>query len=108
MSHHNHHEDKKHKKLAQLLKNKHQQVINAMADQLALGRDLEKEEEEKRKRLALATGKSKSAAEKHPVDAVVWSARMQQVRDRNTGRLRMADERWNRFAGTESGGGRGL
>ncbi len=106
---HDHHHDKKAKKLAQLLKNKHQQVINAMADQLALGRDLEKEEEEKRKRLALAAGgKSKSVAEKHPVDAVAWSARMQQVRDRNTGRLRMADERWNRFAGTENGGGRGL
>ena len=30
------------------------------------------------------------------------------IRDKNTGRERMAKERWNRFAGTEGGGGRGL
>lgn len=105
MSDHHHHDDKKAKKLAQLVKNKHQQIINTMADQLARGRDLEKEEEEKRKRMALAKGPS--AAEKNPVDAQVWSARMQQIRDRNTGRLREADGRWNRFAGTAEPGGQG-
>ncbi|MFM9890151.1 MAG: hypothetical protein ACKVOE_05840 [Rickettsiales bacterium] len=105
MSDHHHHDDKKAKKLAQLVKNKHQQIINTMADQLARGRELEREEDEKRKRMALAKGPS--AAEKNPVDAKPWSARMQQVRDRNTGRLHEADGRWNRFAGTEGGGGQG-
>jgi hypothetical protein len=33
---------------------------------------------------------------------------MQMIRDKNTGRKTMAKERWNRFAGTEGGGGRGL
>jgi hypothetical protein len=38
---------------------------------------------------------------------VVWSAKLQEVRDRITGKKRMATDRWNRFAGTSGGGGRG-
>jgi hypothetical protein len=30
------------------------------------------------------------------------------IRDKNTGRKKMADSRWGRFAGTEGSGGRGL
>ncbi len=37
-----------------------------------------------------------------------WSARVGEVRNRLTGKKRRAMERWNRFAGTSGGGGRGL
>lgn len=95
---------KKEKKLAQLLSNRRTQRINMAAeDALARGRDLEEEREEERKK---ALGASRSAAAKG--DEPAWSARMQQIRNKNTGRLEMSKERWNRFAGTESGGGRGL
>lgn len=39
---------------------------------------------------------------------VVWSAKTQEIRNRLNGKKRMAGERWNRFAGTSDGGGRGL
>jgi hypothetical protein len=42
------------------------------------------------------------------VDDVVFSAKMQEVRNKLTGRKRMAKERWNRFAGTAAAGARGL
>lgn len=35
-------------------------------------------------------------------------ARLQEVRNKLTGRKTMAKERWNRFAGTAAAGGRGL
>lgn len=34
--------------------------------------------------------------------------KMQQVRNKMTGKRRAATERWNRFSGTSSGGARGL
>ncbi len=40
-------------------------------------------------------------------DEPVWSARTQEIRNRLTGKKRMAKERWNRFAGTSGGGGVG-
>ena len=104
MSHH--HVDKKHKKLAQILRNRHNQSINQQAVSLERERDLAREREEE-KRIA-ASKSSRSAAQKAGDKKPVWSAKMQEIRDRNTGRTHMAKERWNRFAGTESGGGRGL
>lgn len=98
-----HGEEKKARKLAQLLKNKRVQAINLQEDQLARGRDLEKEREEKVKEASRASSRS---AQK-PTN-VVWSAQLQTIRDKNTGRARMAQERWNRFAGTGESGGRGL
>ncbi len=41
-------------------------------------------------------------------DDLVWSAKVGEVRNRLTGKKRASQERWNRFAGTEDGGGRGL
>lgn len=41
-------------------------------------------------------------------DAEVWSAKTQEVRNRLTGKKRAAEDRWNRFAGTAGGGGKGL
>lgn len=37
----------------------------------------------------------------------VWSARLQMVRNKLNGEQRMAQERWNRFAGTDDAGARG-
>jgi len=68
-------------------------------------RNLEKERDET-VRKSMAASSRRSTSTKAPEPA--WSARMQMVRDKNTGRQTMAKERWNRFAGTESGGGRGL
>ena len=104
--HHSKHHSKKLHKLAQLLKNRHTRDINQQAEAHARGRDLDQEREEEIKEAGLASSRS---AEKTGKDgSPVWSAKMQEIRDRNTGRKRMAMERWNRFAGTESGEGRGL
>ncbi len=50
------------------------------------------------------------AREKKPEgkdDEIIWSARTQDIRNRLTGKKRQAEERWNRFAGTESAGAKG-
>lgn len=107
MSHDKHDKHaKKQKKLEQILKNRHIQI---MFDQENRGRarDLELEEEEKKKR-EVGLSSSRNAAKNAKQAEPVWSAKMQQIRDKNTGRARDAKERWNRFAGTEGGGGRGL
>jgi len=50
----------------------------------------------------------KQEKERNEEDEKVWSAKLQMIRDMNTKRKHMAKERWNRFAGTSGGGGRGL
>lgn len=40
-------------------------------------------------------------------EEVVWSAKLDMIKNRITGRKQMATDRWNRFAGTSGGGGRG-
>jgi hypothetical protein len=104
MTHHK--EEKKLKKLQQILKNRKYQQINQQEDTLARGRDLEKEREEEIKKSALASSRRAEQAKDGKEPA--WSARMQEIRNRIDGKKRMADERWNRFAGTEESGGRGL
>jgi hypothetical protein len=102
-----HHEDdsKKLKKKLQNLKNRRHQVINQHAEQHGRERDLDLErEEDVRKRAQAASARGA----KDKKDEPTWSARMQEVRSKLDGRKRQADERWNRFAGTEGGGGRGL
>jgi len=103
-----HSEEKKAKKLAQLLKNKRTQAINLQEDILAKSRDLEKEREEELQEASRAASAKGAHAKRNQPGNVVWSAKLQEIRDKNTGRARMAQERWNRFAGTEGGGGRGL
>lgn len=106
MTHKEHKEEKKHKKLQQILKNRRFQQINLQEETLAKGRDLEKEREEKLKEAARES--SRKAAKHKQEGQPVWSARLQEIRNRVDGKKRMADERWNRFAGTEDSGGRGL
>jgi hypothetical protein len=104
MSEHSQH--KKLKRLQQIAKQRRGQQSQEMVDQQARGRDLEQEREEELREAALTSAR---AAERTSVGKKpVWSERMQMIRDKNTGRERMAKERWNRFAGTEGGGGRGL
>lgn len=100
-----HHHDKHSKKQIQLKRNKRLQTSLANEEALARGRDLEKEREEEIKAASLEAGR---IAERTSAGQPVWSAKLQMIRNKNTGRERMAKERWNRFAGTESGGGRGL
>ena len=103
MSDHKH--SKKHKKQQLIQKHRHQQQIQQMDADLARSRDLDREREEELRDTALESAR---IAERTSSGKPVWSAKLQMIRDKNTGRKRMATERWNRFAGTESGGGRGL
>lgn len=106
MSHDKHEKhDKKHKKLQKLLQNLHLQQVNLQAGALNRERDLEREREEKKRNLASHSSRVAASASKGAEP--VWSAKMQMIRDKNNGRTRMAEDRWNRFAGTESGGGHG-
>ncbi len=79
-------------------RNKRHQLIFQHADQHQQARDAARAAEEAR--LAQPTTEGEAAE--------VWSARTQEIRNKLTGRKRMARERWNRFAGTAGGGGRGL
>lgn len=98
---------KKEKKHALMLKNRHLRDINMAGEAHARGRDLEKEREEELREAALAS--SRGAAERKSAAAAPgWRDQVQMLKDRNTGKLRAADNKWGRFAGTESGGGRGL
>lgn len=42
-----------------------------------------------------------------PAEKEVWSARVQEIKNLNTGRRRASQDKWNRFAGTSGAGGRG-
>lgn len=96
---------KKYKKQQQLLKNRHTLHINQQAELHEHNRELGKKREEELRDSSLASAR---IAEKTSADKPVWSAKLQMIRDKNTSRERMAKERWNRFAGTDGGGGRGL
>ncbi|MDX2072775.1 MAG: hypothetical protein SFX19_00230 [Alphaproteobacteria bacterium] len=92
---------RKAKKKAQAKKNKYHQMIFEM---VRLRREEDgrlKEEEEKRR-------KTNRLSEAKKEDDLVWSAKVGEVRNRLTDKKRASKERWNRFAGTEGGGGRGL
>lgn len=95
----NHHKLKK-----QIIRarNRKNQLINQHAKQ---------HEEEHQRRLDEEEEMRQAAKRANPdteVDEVAWSAKMQEVRNKLTGRKRMAKERWNRFAATAAAGGKGL
>ncbi|MBN8543912.1 MAG: hypothetical protein J0M34_06575 [Alphaproteobacteria bacterium] len=100
-----HSDAKKLKKKLQNLKNRRHQVINQHAEQHGRERDLDLEREEE---LRDSAREASERGAKNKKDEPTWSARMQEVRNKLDGRKRMAEDRWNRFAGTEGGGGRGL
>ena len=100
-----HSDAKKLKRKLQNLKNRRHQVINQHAEQHGRERDLDLEREEE---LRDSAREASERGAKNKKDEPTWSARMQEVRNKLDGRKRMAEDRWNRFAGTEGGGGRGL
>lgn len=97
MSHHHIHEDKKHKKKAlQLKKNRfHQEMFNLLR--------LRRIEEDRVE--ALQESMKPKPGEKASPEV---TDKVASIRDRLTGQKRLSKERWNRFAGTSGGGGRGL
>jgi hypothetical protein len=101
------HSDKKKLKKAQhMARNLRNQHINQQAEAHELGRILEKEREEEMREAALAS--ARAAERTSSGEKTVWSEKYHMLRDKNTGRKKMADSRWGRFAGTEGSGGRGL
>lgn len=91
--------DKKLKKKLLLERNKRQNIIFQHAEQHAKNVELAREEEQKRFD-SLQTSAAASEEE-------IWSAKVQEVRNKLTGKKRAARDRWNRYAGTSGGGGIG-
>ena len=97
MSGHKHLTPKEAKKQAQREKNRyHMQLYHLMR--------LRRAEEVRVKDMEKAMAPKKEA--KSPDSE--WSDKVSTVRNRLTGKKRASKERWNRFAGTSDGGGRGL
>lgn len=94
------HDPKKEKKKALVKKNlKDQQIFEAMRL-----RDLEAERVEELEKAQ----RQRPAGKESKKDELLWSEKVNTLRNRLTGQKRDSKERWNRFAGTEGGGGRGL
>lgn len=94
------------KKRLKIEKNRKTQLINLHEDQHSRERDLDREREDGIRRASKKSSLSASAKKKSD-DERPWSARMQQIRNRIDGKKRMADDRWNRFAGTDGAGAMG-
>lgn len=97
-------ESRKEKKKRILARNKRHNLINLMAWQhegVAARGDLAAPEYDPEKSRDYERRKKKE-------EEVVWSEKVAFVRNRITGKKRASKERWNRFAGTSGGGGRGL
>ncbi|MGB1540019.1 MAG: hypothetical protein ACPG80_03580 [Rickettsiales bacterium] len=97
-------ETPKEKKKRIIARNKRHNLINLMSQQhesVAANRELSAPELDAEEEL------KRSRAEKEAEEPDVWSARIGKVRNRLTGKKKRAKERWNRFAGTSGGGGRG-
>ena len=94
------------KKRLKLQKNKRTQLINLHEDQHSRERDLDKEREAGVRKASKKSGLAAAAKKKSDEDRP-WSARMQEVRNRIDGKKRMANDRWNRFAGTDGAGAMG-
>jgi hypothetical protein len=94
------HDPKKEKKKALQKKNlKDQQIFEAMRL-----RDLDAERVEELEKAQ----RQRPAGKESKKDELLWSEKVNTLRNRLTGQKRDSKERWNRFAGTEGGGGRGL
>ena len=92
-----HHLSKKEAKKARQKKNLyHMQIFNLVR--------LRRAEEVRVKSLNKALAAKKTSQKPNSE----WSDKVTTVRNRLTGKKRESKERWNRFAGTSDGGGRGL
>jgi len=96
--HHNKPLTKKEKKELQLKKNKfNQEFFNFVR--------LRKREAERVE--GLEKDREKPKDREKDDDKQIWSAKVATIRNRLNDKRRASDDRWNRFAGTEGGGGRG-
>ncbi len=92
MSHH--HESEKHKK--QRLRNERNRIIFMMSETARLKVDIG------------APMKQIKNTDKHTAkEPKLWSKQLTSIRNRLDNSRRLADDRFNRFAGTGDGGGRG-
>jgi hypothetical protein len=99
------HKHQKHlKKKLQQAKNRRAQIIFQHAELHARERELDQEREDELREAARAASKRGAEAKK---GQPAWSAKMQEIRSKLDGKKRMAEGRWNRFAGTEGAGGMG-
>ncbi len=100
-------EKKKAKKKSIRERNKKHHLINLMAWEHegtdAEQREVDKESKEKNERAAQEVSRR---AESEP-GKEVWSAKLQDVRNKLTGKKRKSRDRWNRFAGTSAAGSHG-
>ena len=101
MSHSDHKDDHKHKKADLLKRNKHNQLVFEHAEQHA---DLV---EAGGWGTPDFVGAPMAMPSRGSAEAELVSRNVALVRNRITGRKAAAAERWNRFAGTSGGGGRG-
>ncbi len=91
--------DRKLKKKLILARNKRHQLINLQAKQHQENADQFAENE-----AAVLASLTKPT---EPEEQEIWSARVQEIRNKLTGQKRMAKDRWNRYSGTSGGGGMG-
>ena len=101
----NHRLTRKEKKKALQKKNQmHQGVFNLMLARRANANKIKalKEANERDKKKKRSREEEKREDKKE-----IWSVKVSTIRDRLTNRKRTTEDRWNRFAGTEDGGGRG-
>lgn len=102
-----HGEKKKAKKKSIRERNKKHHLVNLMAwehegtDERQ--REVDAESKERKEREAQEVSRR---AESEP-GTEVWSAQLQKVRNKLTGKKRKSRERWNRFAGTSAAGAQG-
>jgi hypothetical protein len=89
-------DDKKERKKAQVKKNRFQQEIFNFIR-------LKRQEEQRVEDLKEALAPAEVA-----MPSEVLTDKVASYRNRLTGQKRLSKERWNRFAGTSGGGGRGL
>lgn len=99
MSHppeHPHHETKQEKKKKQREKNRRDWVFFRQAEELRENVDIGTPKRDEKPRDHKQQGEEK-----------LWSSKLSTIRNRLDNSKRLSQDRWNRFAGTTDGGGRG-
>lgn len=97
--HHHHHLSKQEKKKKQREKNRKDWIFFRQAEELRENVDIK------------APTRTDKPAERVPSKSEekekLWSSKLSSIRNRLDNSKRLSDDRWNRFAGTTDGGGRG-
>lgn len=98
-------ESRKEKKKRILARNKRHNLINLMAWQ---HEGAAERGESAAPEFDPGRGRDDEREKKKKDEEMVWSKQAGMIRNRITGKKRASKDRWNRFAGTSGGGGRGL